>query len=146
GNISRYDGYSVRAVPTPGGGIGLCVDTVNKFVSRTPLPTHLTREEFKRFKGRHAVYHMGARWYEIGLQEFHDLSVSQLKFATERGQESLLEYVLRSVPRPIPEDLAALPQDASVVQYYTKSNQLRSVPAALCYPVYPTNSPETRHL
>jgi hypothetical protein len=59
GHISRFAGFAVRAVLTPNGGIGLCVDVKNKFLGTRPLPIHVTRDQFRRWKGRHFIYHYG---------------------------------------------------------------------------------------
>ena len=67
----------MRAVVTPEGGIGLCVDATHKMVARDPLPMHLTRDEFRPWQGRHCIYHYGHKWYDIQLSEFSDLNVSQ---------------------------------------------------------------------
>lgn len=144
GNIIRYLGFVVRAVITPTGGIGLCVDIRNKFISRDPLPTHLTRGEFKRFRGRHCIYHYGHRWYDIQLQELSDLSVSEILLSRENKKISLLDYILAESQKPLPEELANLAHDAAAVHYVSNQGDSRAAPAALCYLVHDTQEPEVQ--
>lgn len=71
--VTRHTGFAVRVVPIAPAGLGLCVDVANKYVRSQPLPTHITRADFRPYKGKHCVYHYGHRWYEIQLREFSDL-------------------------------------------------------------------------
>ena len=41
-DVVRYTGFSVRAVITQDGGIGLCIDVKHRMASRVPLPVRLT--------------------------------------------------------------------------------------------------------
>lgn len=141
--LNRYAGFSVRVASTPNGGLGLCVDVCNKIVSSKALPIHLTLSEFRNWRGRHCIYHYGHRWYEIQLQELSDLKA--IEYLVPRGTENLpiLEYISRESEKPIPEELATLPHDASVVLYMSNQENLYGAPSGLCYPVQGTNENET---
>lgn len=135
GGLVRYAGFAVRAVHTPDGGVGLCVDVRHKVVGR---------DDFRRWRGRHCIYHYGHRWYDIQLHEFSDLNVSEEGFPVAGKRVSLLDYVVSESRKPIPEELANLPHDASVVYYLSNQGESRSAPAGLCYPVFDTNGDEAR--
>lgn len=138
GGAARHTGYAVRAVITPDGGMGLCVDVRHKLLSRTPLPVRLTRQEFRRFRGRHCVYRFGHRWYDVRLHEYDDLTASEVMLPGEGGLVPLLDYVVRASRKPVPRELADLPRDAAVIHYLTNQGETRSAPAGLCYPVIDT--------
>mgnify|MGYP002780333952 CR=1 FL=1 len=142
GGAVRYTGYAVRAVLTPDGGIGLCVDVRHKVLSRAPLPVLLTRQEFRRFRGRHCVYRFGHRWYDIQLHEYSDLSVTETIIPDGDRNVSLLDYIVNASQKPIPPELAGLPDNAAVIHYQTNQGEIRSAPAALCYPVLDTSGAE----
>jgi hypothetical protein len=133
--VTKYAGFVVRVVPITSGGLGLCVDLAHKYVRSQSLPVHLTRPEFRPFKGRHCIYHYGHRWYEIQLREFADVTVSEYQIGDNGARSSLLEFIARESQKPISAELAQLPTDASVVMYSSNQGELRAVPAALCYPV-----------
>lgn len=143
GNAARYTGYAVRAVLTPDGGIGLCVDVRHKVLSRTPLPIKLTRQDFRRFRGRHCIYRFGHRWYDVQLHEYSDLTVTETLIPEDGRNVTLLDYVVRASRKPIPPELARLPADASAILYQTNTGETRSAPAGLCYQVLDTSGPET---
>ena len=107
GGLNRYSGFAVRAVVTPEGGIGLCVDATHKLVARNPLPIHLTHDGFRRWRGQHCIYHYGHKWYEIQLSEFSDLNVSQELIPLGDKMVPLLNYVVAESQKPIPEELCA---------------------------------------
>jgi hypothetical protein len=142
--VERFGGFAVRAVVTPDGGMGLCVDLRTKFLSRTALPTHLRREQFRQWKGRHCVYRYGHRWYEIRLEEFGDLTVTEQLVLLDGERISLLDYIVCHSSKPIPAELAAIPHDASVVHYSNNRRDSRAAPAALCFPVFDTQSDEVQ--
>lgn len=146
GRLVRYAGFAVRAVLTPEGGIGLCVDATHKLVARSSLPMRLTRDQFRQWRGRHCIYHFGHKWYDIQLREFSDLDVSHELIPLDGKMVPLLEYVVAQSQKPIPEELARLAHDASVVYYQSNQGESRSAPAALCYPVYDTHGDEARRL
>lgn len=144
GGLVRYAGFAVRAVLTPEGGIGLCVDVRHKVVGREPLPMHLTRDAFRAWRGRHCIYRYGHKWYDIQLHEFSDLNASEESIRVGDKMVPLLEYVVSASQKPIPEELARLAHDASVVYYQNNQGESRSAPAGLCYPVFDTNGEEAR--
>ena len=135
--VTRYTGFSVRVVGLANGQLGLCVDVANKYVRTQPLPINLTRPEFRGFKGRHCIYHYGHKWYEIQLREFADVTVTEyyIDGNGSGARISLLEFIAKESQKPLPAELAQLPNDASVVLYNTNQGQLRAAPAGLCYPV-----------
>ncbi len=143
-NLNRYVGFSARVVATPDGGLGLCVDVCNKVVSTASLPIHLNLPEFRKLRGLHCIYHFGHRWYEVQLRELSDLTASE--FLVPRGEEQLplLEYIAAASQKPIPNELATLPHDASVVMYMTNREELHAAPSGLCYPVYGPDEQEAR--
>ncbi len=133
--ISHFQGFSVRVIPLTNSGLGLCVDVANKYVQQQPLPMGLTRPEFRRYKGRHCIYHYGHKWYEIQLREFADVTTSEYILTNVEGKPNLLEFIGRESQKPIPQELASLSGDASVVLYSSNRGELRAAPAALCFPV-----------
>jgi hypothetical protein len=141
--VERYVGFAVRAVVTPS-SMGLCVDLRSKFVAREPLPVRLTREQFRHWKGRHCVYRYGHRWYEVRVDEFCDLNVTEQLVPLDGTRVTLLDYIVHNSAKPIPTELAGLPHDAAVVYYSNNQRDSRAAPAGLCYPVYDTQSPEVQ--
>ena len=139
----RYAGFAVRAVHTPDGGIGLCVDVRHKVVGRELAPDATHRDAFRPWRGRHCIYHYGHRWYDIQLHEFSDLNASEESSASaKRWSPPRVRGI--GVEKPIPEELARLGHDASVVYYQNNQGESRSAPAALCYPVFDTHGEEAR--
>lgn len=132
-DIDHFRGFNVRAVITPDGGMGLCIDVANKYVRQKPLPTYLSHDEFERFKKRNCIYHYGHLWYEFKPQFLADTNASE--YWVSEFDQSLLDFIRERTRRPFPRDLANLPADASVVYYYNNKMEQRSAPAALCYPV-----------
>lgn len=139
-SITRYTGFSVRVVPIPNGGLGLCVDATHKYVNSQPLPEHLTRNEFRDCRGRTVVYHFGHKWYEIQLREFLDMTVSEYKVTDDGKEYNLIDYICAKAQKPIPQELAQLDADASAVLYRTNVGEMRAVPAPLCYIVLDSSS------
>lgn len=131
--IDLFRGFNVRVVVTPDGGMGLCVEVANKYVRQRPLPTYLDHNQFERLKKRSCIYHYGHIWYEFRPQFLSDLNVSKCLVTDDKIP--LLQYIRNLTRKPFPEDLAALPADASVVYYLNNRIEQRSAPAALCYPV-----------
>jgi len=140
-SVLMFRGFSVRPAFTESGGIGLCVDIQHKFVSRDPLPTYLTEQEFQRYKAQHCIYHFGHQWYEVQLSELSDLNAAEVRIPDENEFVPLLEYITKHSRKPIPEDLVRVAQDASVVHYFDNQDQDRAAVAALCYLVYDTENP-----
>lgn len=142
--IGRYEGFTVRALIMDDGGIGLCVDMTSCFVDEKPLPARIGRQEFRKYKGRHAVYRFGHQWYDIALFERHDFKVNEYSFPDEGKMVSLAEYIEAKSRKPIPPELAQLDPEGAVVVYLDKQSNERGVPAALCYLTHDTESKEVR--
>lgn len=140
--LNRYVGFSVRVVSIPDGGLGLCVDVCNKIVSTKPLPVRLTLPEFRGWRGRHCIYHYGHRWYEIQLRELSDLKANEYLVPRSNEHVPILEYISAESQKPIPQELANLPHDASVVLYMSNQEQLFGAPSGLCYAVHGTHENE----
>jgi hypothetical protein len=133
--IGRYQGFAVRALVAPSGKIGLCVDVRSKYVRTAPLPVRLDRLNFRQHKGRVCVYRYGHQWYEIRIDTLSDLTASEETIRTADKELSLLDYIVQQCEKPIPVELAALPNDAAVVRYRTHRGDTRTAAAGLCYPV-----------
>lgn len=136
--LVRYTGYSVRSVITPNNELGFCVDVTSKTVGLTPLPAHLTHDEFTQWKNQTFIYHFGHTWYEFKAIDLSDQNVSE--YIIPNTESSLLEYTNRQCRKPIPAELAEVPHDASVVLYLDSRNANRSAIAPLCFPVYRTSN------
>jgi hypothetical protein len=137
--LSRYAGFSVRVLSLPSGRLGLCVDVCNKIVSTNPLPIHLSLPEFRGLRGRHCIYRFGHKWYEIQLRELSDLNASEFLIPVEQGNLPILEYISAQSQKPIPQELANMPHDASVVLYMNNQEQLYGAASGLCYLVQGTS-------
>lgn len=138
-DMNRYSGFAVRATITPTGGLGLCIDVTSKMISKTPLPTYLTRDEFAQWKDKHVIYRYGHSWYDVQLVALNDLNVSEYLVTRDRKNISLLDYVVQDCPKPIPPELAQVPHDASVVIYMNNRGEPRAAIAPLCYSVIGTS-------
>lgn len=140
-DIAMYRGFTARSVPLPDGGFGVAVDIRHRFLSAQPLPAKPSRFDRKHCVRRKLTYRMGHQWYDIHSLAIHDLNVSEVQFShpATRKPISLLDYLLETARKPLPEDLAALPSDAGVLLY--KQNGMdRFAPAALCYPIEDTET------
>ena len=144
GGIGRHEGFTVRAVITDDGGIGLCVDVKSCFIDQRPLPARIGRQEFRKLKGRHAIYRFGHQWYDVALFERHDLNVQEYQFPVDGRLVSLAEFIETQSRKPIPPELANLDPEGAVVMYRNNQNQERAAPAALCYLTHDTESREVR--
>jgi hypothetical protein len=131
--VTRYTGFTARVMPTPDGALGLCVDVASKFASSQPLSPDLTRHQFRPLKGRSVIYRYGHRWYEVRLNEISDLSASE--YLIPGDGRTLLQFIIDTVQKPAPLEIAQLRPESSVLLYQTNSGELRGAPAALCYPV-----------
>lgn len=126
----------MRPVVTPDGGLGLCVDPTNCYVSKHPLPAVLNREDFNRnWKGCHCIYHFGDLWYEIKVDALDDRNVSEYRFIAGGEQYILRDYVLNRAEKPLSPELAYLSDNAAVVLYQDTLGKQNAAPAPLCYPV-----------
>lgn len=123
--------------------MGICLDVSSKYVSRFPLPTKISQEEFKQFRGATCLYEYGNRWYEIKVEGLNDMSADEL---TLPNGLSLFEEVHRAAGAHKSQNLLTLPKDCSVLIYYTTFREPRNVPSGLCRLTYGTNHPNIRHL
>ena len=137
--INHYRGFSVRVVVTPHGGLGLCLDVSNRFVSQEPLATHLSRDQFRPLKGRTCLYRYGSSWFDIRPDHVSDESVSEALVVADGEAIPLIEFVARACSKPLPPEVAYLADDASVVVYKNNQGDDRSAPAPLCHLVYDTH-------
>lgn len=143
-SMDRFIGFAVRAVVSPDGGLGLCVDLRTKFVGARPLPVRLTRDSFRTWKKRHYIYRYGHQWYEIRADELSDLNVTEQLVPHDGRQIPLLEFISLQSRKPLPDDLVQLPHDAAVIHYFNNQGQTRAAPAGLCYPIFDTQSKEVQ--
>jgi hypothetical protein len=144
--VGRYQGFAARAVVGPSRQIGLCVDPRSKYVNIDPLPARLDRLGFRRFAGKTCVYRFGHQWYEVRIDTLSDLTATEETIPTEKGDVSLLDYIVARCEKPIPADLASLPHDAAVVRYRSNIGDTKTVAAGLCYPVCDTQEGVARSL
>ena len=100
GNVEQFQGFSVRAVTTPEGGLALAVDVANRFVSKRPLPTHMTFDEFNCWKGKPCIYRYGYQWFEMQAEYLSDDNVSEHLISDNGNAIPLLGRIrqLRSQP------------------------------------------------
>ena len=144
--VCQYRGFAIRAVLTPDGGLGLCVDVKHAFSSESPLPVHLSRKEFRRWQGQHCIYHMGHLWYDIRLMELSDLTAEEELIPRDGQMVPLPTWIVEESRKPIPADLANLPANAAVVYYRNNQDDRRAAPAGLCYPVVSTEHSKAKSL
>lgn len=145
GNTSEldwYSGFAVRATVTPAGGLGLCVDVTSKAISKMPLPAHINHDDFAQWKDKHVIYRYGHKWYDIQLVSLSDLSASEYLISRNGKMIPLIEFAAQECEKPIPQELAQVPHDASVVVYMNNRGEPRGALAPLCYLVHGTNSEE----
>ncbi|MHA1331359.1 MAG: hypothetical protein ACTSR2_09800, partial [Candidatus Hodarchaeales archaeon] len=80
-SIDLYRGFTFRVVTLKNSGMGICVDTRSKYVARYPLPTKISRKEFReKYKGVKCLYEYGNTWYEIRIDGYNDLNVSDVEY------------------------------------------------------------------
>ena len=144
GPLLRYRGFSCRIVPTIEAGLALSVDVAHKVLAARPLAIHMTREQFRNWRGPRCIYRFGYQWFEIRPTAFSALTVSEERFQENGKEWNLLEYIAEKSKKPIPPELANLPHDATVPYYSSNQGQQRSAPTGLCYQVFDTNSNEVK--
>lgn len=144
--ISVYRGYAVRVVPLEATKLGVCVDVKFKYVSQVPVPMRISREDFRRFKGKRCVYHYGASWYEIELHDHTGLTVTQQMLPVDGKTVPLHQYILERAPKPFPKEVIDLPADSVAVTYMTQRGEGRTAAGALCYPVFDTSDPRIKRM
>jgi hypothetical protein len=141
-NIGIYRGFAIRAVPIRDGGIGLCIDVKHRYFAQVPLPTKLSKEEFRRFKGLNCVYRYGNTWFEIKLHQHSGLTIKEYII----NGDSLLDYIAKNAPKPLSKEAANLSGDTTALCYLTPTGKLKGVPAPLCYPSAETDDPRIQGL
>lgn len=150
GRVSVSNGFDLRAVEMPGGGLGIAVDVTKKYIDSQPLPVRLTQQDFRRLgiNKCHLMYQYGNRRYEIKAKEYSDLNITQCKFSRKSDGKmvTLLEDIREKFGATMPPEVANLPDDAAVLIYETNDGEERRVPAGLCYRVYDTEDPLVQKL
>lgn len=144
GSLLRYRGFSVRVIPTVDAGLALSVDVSHKVVAAASLPVHMTRDQFRSWRGPRCIYRFGHQWFEIHPTAFSTLTVSEERFEEDGKSWTLFDYIAAKSRKPIPPELANLPHDGSVLYYKSNQGFQRSAPTGLCYQVFDTNSPEVK--
>lgn len=141
--VAVYSGFSPRIVELPGGGWGISVEITSKYVEKSPLPAHLTRDEFDRLKGNHFIYHYGHSWYEVHPQEWSDLNATDYRFRRDSDGQwtTIVADLHRQSGQSMPPEVAQLPDDVALLTYCNNRNEERRIPAGLCYRVLDTDDP-----
>lgn len=140
--VDLYRGFALRVVTLKNGKIGICVDTKSKYIDKYPLPTHITRDEFReKYKGARCLYQYGTHWYEIRLEALNDLTVDEVRHPDGC---SLFDDVHSKAGKVKLPNLIALPKNCSVLVYYTSKGEQRNVPSGLCKLTYGTEHPDVR--
>lgn len=140
-SVDLYRGFRFRVVLLPDGRIGICVDVSRKYVSHFPLPTDITRDEFRKYQGMNCLYEYGDRWYEIKVEGLSDLNASELMLP---WGVSLFDDVRSKAGSRKSQNLLALPKDCSVLIYYTAFREPRHAPSGLCRLIYGTDHPDVQ--
>lgn len=137
-DLVKHTGFAVRAVITPDNFLGLCVDATSKTIGIHPLPSRLSRDEFStKWKGQTFVYRFGHKWYEIQAIGLSDQTVTE--YIIPDTKTTLLDYTVQKCRKPIPDELAEVAHDASILLYFSNRDETKSAIAPLCYPVYGTS-------
>jgi len=137
-DLVKHTGFAVRTMITSDNVLGLCVDVTSKTVGSQPLPAQVSRDEFAaKWKGQTFVYRFGHGWYEIQAIGLSDQTVTE--YLIPDTQTTLLDYAVQKCRKPIPDELASVPHDASVLLYLNNRNENLSAIAPLCYPVHRTS-------
>lgn len=141
-SIDLYRGFTFRIANLLNGRLGICIDARSKYVSRFPLLTKISRREFKeKYQGQRCVYEYGKMWYEIKLEAYNSLNVSEVKLPDGL---SLYDNVHKKAGYRKSRNLLALPTNCTVLVYYTSLREPRYVPSGLCRLTYGTNHPDIR--
>ena len=141
GGVATFTGFVVRVIDL-GKSWGICVDVTKKYASSHHLPVYLSKATFDQdYKGKIVFYPFSDRWYELRLDEWSDMTAAKYVYddpVLDR-RVSLHEAVRERTPGKHPSILANLPEDASVLIYYTTNKEPRAVPAGLCFEVFNTS-------
>lgn len=137
--MNVFLGFSVRVVPTSATGFGVLVEARYRYVSERPLPSKITKEEFRRVKGSNCVYHYGNQWYDVKIHEHSGLSVADY-FIDQQGKRiSLFDFIMQNSRKPLPREVADLSRDAIALLYQDAREMTKAAPADLCYQVFETD-------
>ncbi len=109
--------------------IGIVVDQSSKYVKRFPLPSKINHNDFRKLKGKSAVYEYGKHLYEIKLHELSDLNVSE----TDINGVSLYDDII-SKYKDVPKSslVADLKPECAVLVYRNNRDEARNMPSAMC--------------
>lgn len=140
--VDLYRGFTLRVVRMKDGRIGICIDTRRKYIDKNPLPTKISRDEFREnYKGTRCLYQYGKHWYEIRLEGINDMTAEEIKLP---DGTSLFDDVHNKGGKVKLPNLISLPKDCSVLVYYTSRGEQRNVPSGLCKLTYLTEHPDVR--
>jgi hypothetical protein len=139
GTIDMFNGFKFRVICADN-TISLCIDTANKYASREPIPTKISRDDFNRkYKHAHCVYEYGQQWYEFKIDALSDLTADEIPMPSGI---SLFQEVHRVAGNNKPSNLLSLPADCSVLIYKKPLGEQRSAPSGLCRLTYSTEHRE----
>ncbi len=134
-SIAIYKGFTFRVIELPQSGFGIILDATRKFTSSQPLNVYITKEDYikkyKNSKELKSFLYKYNDWYEIQPTERDDFNVSEFKI----NGISLIDHVRNVIPKPHSLELANLPNDSSVLTYYTSNGETRGAPSGLLYQV-----------
>ncbi|MEM2160846.1 MAG: hypothetical protein QXN55_07835, partial [Candidatus Nitrosotenuis sp.] len=136
-----YKGFKLRPIILSDNRIGLCVDLTMTYAAKHTLPTKISSNDIRKYKGKHCIYEYGHKWYEIRIEGLSNLNVSEVEYPTGGSLYDHLQTITNSHK---PKTLQMLPKDCSVLTYKTSTGEIRNVPSGLCRLVYMTNHPSVR--
>lgn len=141
-SLTLHRGFAIRSIVTPEEKLGFCIDLTSKIISTEPLPHYLSQNDFEPFRNRTFVYRYGHLWYEVKLTALSDFHAMEQPIPGTT--QPLLEWVMEKSQKPIPQQLADIPHDASVGIYINNRNETRSVLLSLCYQVQRSSDSEAK--
>jgi hypothetical protein len=140
GNVNLYEGVGIRAVSYPGGGFGVILDVRVKMISQHSLGADASPDAIRRLRNSSCLYRMGGHWYEIKVAGAGPI-LSECKFKANGEWVSLKEHIHRILPKPLPQHIANLDGDGSVITYRgSDAADVKAAPAALCFRVLDTHT------
>lgn len=142
--VGLYYGSRLRPMVLSDGGLGLCIDKTSRLIAVQSLPTELTKEQFEdQWKGQRCIYHYGDSWYQIRAEMLARHAVADFPIRVHGSVTTLSKFLLDTLPKPVPKEVANLNPGGSVVVYRNARGEDRSAPTQLCYPIRDTD--EVRH-
>jgi hypothetical protein len=102
GTLELFEGFALRMMPHPEGGLGVVVDLRRKLVSRAPLAAKIRRDEVNRLKGRSCVYRMGDTWFEVSIAGLCDQNIGEPSIPLNGGPSASSTISIRNHPSPCP--------------------------------------------